>query len=188
MTDEPRATLQIFTFKEGLLARLGHDLRLSLGAFDIACDGGKIEVHVDLNSLSVDGAVRDGVLESNELSLTDREKILASARHDVLEVGRYAEAHYSGKARQLDPGHFAIEGALALHGVTAPANLSVVLRGRELVAECILKPSQFGIKPFRALAGAIRVRDHARIVSTVPAPDARSADALLSLPLRFGAP
>jgi len=187
MPAEPRATLQVFTLKEGLLARLGHDLRLSLARFDIACDRGNVDVRVDLGSLQVDGAIRDGVLDGAALSAADHSKILESARDEVLQVGRYPEARYTGRARQIAPAEFAIEGTLALRDISAPLTVSVVLRGRELVAECTLTPSVFGIKPFRALAGAIRIRDHARIVANVPLPEALSADSLLALPIRFGA-
>jgi len=187
MPVEPRATLQVFTLKEGLLARLGHDLRLSFTRFDIVCDRGNVEVRVDLGSLQVDGAVRGDRLDEGALSAADRGNILENARDEVLQVGRYPEARYTGKAHQVAPGHFALEGTLALRDVNAPQSVSVVLAGRQLVAECTLTPSVFGIKPFRALAGAIRIRDHARIVTTVPLPEALSAESLLALPIRFGA-
>lgn len=187
MPVEPRATLQVFTLREGLLARLGHDLRLSFARFDIACDRGNVDVRVDLGSLQVDGAIRDAVLDDAALSAADRSKILESAREEVLQVGRYPEARYTGAAHPTAPGHFAIEGTLALRDIRAPLSVSVVLRGRELVAECTLRPSLFGIKPFRALGGAIRIRDHARIVANVPLPEALSEDSLLALPIRFGA-
>src|SRR5699024_3376872 len=53
-------TLQVFTFKEGILARAAHDLRLSLERFQVSLDQDTLSAAFETASLRVDGTMRGG--------------------------------------------------------------------------------------------------------------------------------
>ena len=61
------AAIYIYTFKEGLLSKLAHDLRLSVTRFDISARGTEIEASLDPTSLRVDGVMKDGKIFKNDL-------------------------------------------------------------------------------------------------------------------------
>ena len=85
--DLSRSSLQIFTSADGLLARLAHDLRLSVGAaaIDVVRDESEatVRAHVRIGALRVDGVMKDGALREGVLSAHDREEILNKMRAEV---------------------------------------------------------------------------------------------------------
>jgi len=182
------ASLHVFTFKEGMLARLGHDLRLSIMRFDVSAEQGRVKASVDLNSLAVDGALKNGSLDAHELDASDREKILEHARRDVLDVARHGEAVFEAEVQPEAAEHFLLSGTLRLHGASRPLKAQVKRQGAQLVASAELKPSDWGIAPCRALAGAIRVQDRVRIELLVSLPQGVDANTLGGTPLSFRSP
>ncbi len=85
--DPARSTLKIFTYAEGLLAKLAHDLQLSasFGEGRAQERGDRVEVtlRVPLASMRVEGVVKGGRLDRQVLSGKDQEDILAKMRSEV---------------------------------------------------------------------------------------------------------
>lgn len=178
MDRQASCALHVFTFKEGLFSRLGHDLRLSFSKLEIRVERGRVRARVDLTSLAVDGAVQDGAVEAHFLDASDRARILEHAQHDVLDVRHHPEAVFEAEARELSAGVFSLPGDLTLHGVTAPLTLQAKVEGRMLAAQGELVPSVWSIKPFRALGGTLRVQDRVRFALSVALPSDVSAEHL----------
>jgi hypothetical protein len=155
------AIIHAYTFKEGLLSKLAHDLRFTLTRFTISVRGAEIQGRFTLGSLRVDGVVRSGKLERNELSQNDREKIQDTMR-DVLHVQDHAEAKLSARLLNAAPP-FLIEGQLTLRGETRPVQLRLELDADRLLGAITLTPSQWGIRPYRALGGTLKLQDRVRI-------------------------
>ena len=162
-----RATvsLQIFTFKEGLLSAVAHDLRLGLAPFPIELDGETVRVRVPLGSLRVDGAVRDGVIQPGTLDGRQRADIERAALKDVLRADRYPTFEFDGIAVPRGAA-FDVRGDLALAGRSAPVTFTMEGDGRAYQGHFAFRPSAWGIQPYRALLGAIRLQDHVRIELT----------------------
>ncbi len=160
------AEIQVFTFKDGLLARLAHDLRLSLRRFELRRAGETISGTFWPGSLVVDGAVSKGRVDATGLSEGDRRSIAGNIA-EVLQVGRFPEVTLTG---QVTAGRFA--GTLTLVGRTLPIEAAVTTDG-VVRAEVVLVPSRWGIAPYRALAGAIKLQDRVvvRVVVPADAPD-----------------
>ncbi len=158
------ATIHVFTFKRGLLAAVGHDLRLSFGRFHGESRDGAVEARFDLTSLSSDGAVSRPGATPEPLPRIYTDEIERNARSKVLAVERYPTATWQGRV-DLDRG--VAEGSLALHGKTAPVHGTVRAEAGGAVAVFELVPSNFGIRPFRAMAGALRLEDRVRVEATV---------------------
>lgn len=156
------AAIYIYTFKEGLLSKLAHDLRLSVTRFDISARGTEIEASLDPTSLRVDGVMKDGKIDRSAPSESDRSKIKESVLREVLRTGDFSEVRFVGRTQSREPP-FAVSGDLTLCGMTRPLSLLLLSRGDKMVGELELVPSQWGIKPFRALGGTLKVQDRVRI-------------------------
>ena len=155
------AIIHAYTFKEGLLSKLAHDLRFTLTRFSISVRGTEITGRFTLSSLRVDGVMRSGKLERNELSPNDRERIQETMQ-DVLRVRDHAEAKLSARLLNAAPP-FLIEGQLTLCGETRPIQTRLELDSDRLLGAITIVPSQWGIKPYRALGGTLKLQDRVRI-------------------------
>jgi hypothetical protein len=156
------AAIYIYTFKEGLLSKLAHDLRLTVTRFGITARGTEIDARFEPASLRVDGVMRGGKLERGEPSESDRSKIRDNVLRDVLRTSEFPEVRFSGRASSREPP-FTVSGELTLCGVSKPISVLLIVRAGRLEGELELKPSEWGIKPFRALGGTLKVQDRIRV-------------------------
>lgn len=157
-----RGTIHIFTFKDGLLARAAHDLRLRLEDLEVRLDGESVESDLDLGSLRVDGPVEGGTLRPERFSAADRADIERITRDEVLRTARYPRGRFVGRAAARGEG-FRVEGELALAGRSAPVGFDVRRQDGVFRAELEIRPSRWGVAPYRALLGAIRLQDRVRV-------------------------
>ena len=158
--------VEVFTFKAGLLARLAHDLRLRVGRVEVRRTGpDTFEVAVRADSLRAECAIRGGRPDFRALSARDLADIDANTRKDVLHPDRHPWIRFQGR---LVGGR--VEGDLELHGRIAPLSFAVTPSGGRVRGEVEFAPSRWGIPPFTALMGAMKVQDRVRVVFDVAAP------------------
>lgn len=155
------AIIHVYTFKEGLLSKLAHDLRLTLLRFSIRVRGNEVSGRFDLGSLRVDGVMKNGKLERGDLSPTDREKIQETAK-DVLHAREHPEARLLARIT-TSSAPFVLDGQLTLRGETRPIKVTLERSENGLEGSVTIVPSQWGIKPYRALGGTLKVQDRVRI-------------------------
>jgi polyisoprenoid-binding protein YceI len=140
---------------------VGHDLELAATALSVEVDeaSGAVEVRVDARAIRLRGARTPGSTAVAPISAGDTRTIEGHLWDDVLEVARFPEIHFVGKLAGSTPsgGHI-VDGQLTLHGVTRALQLRSERSGDSETAEVGLEQSEFGIKPFRAMLGALRVR------------------------------
>jgi len=166
--DATTTELTIHTTREGVLSPVGHDLELVASALALDVDeaAGTVEARIDPRAIRVRGALLDGALDTTRLSPADVRKIEGHLRDDVLAVARHPEIRFSGRVARTTPsGGHVVEGALTLHGTTRPVTLTTERAGEYESGEVALAQPDFGITPFRAMLGALRVR--ARVVVRV---------------------
>ncbi len=169
------AAIRVFTFKEGLLSRIAHDLQLSLGDFALELSAGGIKGSCQMDTLRVQGAVVRGRLDPSVLSAGDRSKIERSMREEVLRSARFPTARLEARLTDLGQGRFHVAGELELAGRSA--RLEAELRaGERITGRFPLQPSRWGIKPFRALGGALKIEDRVEVEVNLPA-DVQGFDA-----------
>lgn len=154
--------LQVFTFKDGLLARLAHDLRLSVGRFEVVLERGRLQGWFDPTSLSVDGVAHGDRVDGAALSADDKQKIQQTIARDLLETARHPRIELEGKLGQAD-GQFILDAKLRVRGVERTLQIPLRLTALGMTAEIEFAPSQFGIAPYRAFGGAIRLQDRVLI-------------------------
>jgi len=63
---------------------------------------------------------------------------------------------------------YAVEGELTLVGRSRPVSARVTRAGAQLVTEVRLNQPDFGIKPFSAMFGTLKIQPHVIVRLTVP--------------------
>ena len=153
--------LTLRTYRTGLAAQAGHDLTIEVTRWSGELDGDdrnpvRLEAHIDMGSLQI----REGIGGVKPLTDRDRREIAATARKQ-LEADRHPEATFV--AEQFEPdgsGGGVISGTLTLHGQTRPFRLQVSQNGeRRYRATGTVIQSEFGIKPYSGMFGALKLRD-----------------------------
>ena len=160
----------LFSFKDGLLARLAHDLKLQVERFSIEVDDAsqQIKATFDPSSIQVVCAQIDGRDDPSTLSKGDKKKIYDNVTKDVLRIRKHPEIRFdSTKVVERGEG-FAVEGTLQIHGKSRNIQTSVRADGDRWVTELKLHQPDFGIKPFSAALGALKVKPDVMIRVSVP--------------------
>ncbi|HEX6273869.1 MAG TPA: YceI family protein [Polyangiaceae bacterium] len=159
-------TIHVFTFKEGVLSRAAHDLALRLECSEVTLDGDVLRAEFELASLFVVGPVESGVVRAERFDAATRSEIERAMHAHVLRTRRHPRAQFTGTAVPMDTG-FEVNGKLELVGRSEPLSFPVRRSGSEFRADFELLPSRWGIEPYRALFGAIRLRDRVSIAAVV---------------------
>jgi hypothetical protein len=170
--DASTAECLVFTFKEGLLSAIAHDLRIQVGRFSVQIDDATraITAEFDARSLRVVNAVKDGQDDPHGLSEADKNKIAGQIIDDVLHSNQYPVVRFESTAvTPLDGGGYDISGNLTLHGVTRPISTRTRVESGRQVAEVVIHQPDYGIKPFKAMMGTLKVQADVRVRCSVPA-------------------
>jgi hypothetical protein len=164
------ASLSVKIHTEGPLAFLGHDrsfnvplaIRLERApeGESAALDGLQVHAEGDVKGADIEGEITD----------RDRKEIVRRKDKDVLETHRFPICQYTGR---LDTGSKILDGSLTLHGQTKPLQLPVSVKkaGDGWIGEgqIELDLTPFGIKPFKAFVGALRVNPKVTVYYRVEA-------------------
>jgi hypothetical protein len=168
--DQSSARCHIFTYKEGLLSPFAHDLRINVGSFLVELfDENMINARFDAGSLHVDCAMVGEAERPDLLSDADRKEIDKSICRDVLQTDTYREISFRSEAVEREDLTYRVKGTLGLHGTERQITFSVRREGEYRVAEAQLHLPDYGIKPFNALFGAVRIKPDILIRVMLPA-------------------
>jgi polyisoprenoid-binding protein YceI len=169
-----RGRIILRTFRDGLAAQAGHDLTIEATRWS-----GVLELNDDLSPAGLDASidmgalvVRDGTGGVKPLTDRDRREIAVTARK-VLASDRHPEAGFA--AAGFEPaagGGGEISGTLTIRGQSRPLRVKVTQTGDgQYHAEAKVAQSDYGIKPYTAFLGALRVRDAVEIAADVDLSD-----------------
>ena len=166
------ASLQVRTYREGVAAKAGHDLIIEVTRWDATVQvagepaGWTIELNADPRSLEVREGLR-GVKP-----LTDRDRVEIRKNIDAKVLGSHAIRFRSSEVRLVDDGgRLMIEGDLSMAGSARPLTAQLTVEDAGAVRATIPRSqSDWGIKPYRGLMGALKVRDEVDVVidATLP--------------------
>lgn len=161
---ESDGELTLHTGRAGIGSKVGHDLTIRVGTWSATAareDGGavtSVKVVADLSSLEV--LRGDGGLKP--LSEKDKKTILSNAM-DTLSVKSHPTAVFQAEGLQLSDGSSEVAGRLTLAGKERPQQMKVTVKqdgGRARVqVTCEVVQSEFAIKPYSGMLGALKVRD-----------------------------
>ncbi len=157
------ASLQVKTYREGMAAKAGHDLVIDVTRWDATVDlaAASIELHADGRSLEV----REGLGGVKPLTDKDRREIRRTIDDKVLLGRPIAFRSTAVRLPEDAGGPLVVEGELTIAGATRPVTTRLDVGADGRVGGTIpLTQSQWGIKPYRGLMGALKVRDELEIV------------------------
>jgi polyisoprenoid-binding protein YceI len=159
-------SLYVRTYREGVAAKAGHDLIIQVTRWDATVQGGDdpagwtIELNADPRSLEV----REGLRGVKPLTDKDRVEIRKNIDGKILG-GRPIRFRSTAVRPAGGNGRLTVEGELEMAGTTAPVTAQLDEEdGRRISATIALTQSAWGIKPYRGLMGALKVRDDIEIV------------------------
>lgn len=165
------ATCEVLTFREGFLSAMAHDLLLRVGAFELAIDpdAPSVSARLDARSLRVVSALRDGRPLPGALRSTDVRDLEATIAGTVLRAPRFPEIRFTSTAVSRTGDGYEVRGALVLCGATRELAVPVRRDGDRLRAEVTIDQPAFGIRPYTAMLGTLRVRPDVVVRVSVPA-------------------
>lgn len=175
--DQSSVDCRIFSFREGLLSAIAHDLELQVTKLSLSVQVDEqsgqptaLTLRCESGSLRVVTALRDGQPLPGALSAADRQKIEHNLSDEVLHSGRYPEVRLEVDHIEPSPTGFSLRGVLHLHGQQRPLQATTRKEDGKQVAEVVLSQPDYGITPFRAMLGTLRVRPDLRVRVSVPWP------------------
>lgn len=165
--DQNSAQCHVFTLKEGLLSAVAHDLKIKVGRFSLKIEKDKVEGRWDASSLTVESVMRDGH-EASGLSQRDFDKIAHTIAADVLEARRHPEIRFTSSEVSIAGERATIKGQLTLVGRARPVTVEAKKAGGRWVAEVALHQPDFGIKPYSAMLGTLKIKPDVKVRVSVP--------------------
>jgi polyisoprenoid-binding protein YceI len=170
----------LLTTRDGLAAQAGHDLTIEVthwsAELEVADDltPANLSVRADMDSL----AVREGTGGVKQLTDRDRREIVATARK-LLGTDRYPEVTFvASKFVPDELGGGVVDGTLSINGRERRFQLAVSKKGDAAYhATGTVRQSEFGIKPYTAFLGVLRVSDRVGIAVDVELPEADNGPA-----------
>jgi len=157
----------VFVGKTGLFSALAHDHEIGVKSFSgrvvvpaAGAGGGSLEMEVEAPSLAV---------LDKKPSEEDKKKIFNSMHNEVLESAKYQKITFKSvsvsdvKQNGNDAYSFVVNGDLTLHGATKriaiPVAATVTPQLLRATGKYTLKQTDYGIKPYSAAGGTIKVKD-----------------------------
>lgn len=158
------------TYREGVAQKVGHDLIIDVGQWEAAAevreDGtlSAVELNADPRSLQV----REGLRGIRPLTDKDRADIRNTIDEKILLGRRIA---FASTAVETGNGGLTVRGELELAGMRRPIGFKLDAAADGRVRGTLpVTQSEWGIKPYRGLMGALRVRDTVEVVLDVALP------------------
>jgi polyisoprenoid-binding protein YceI len=154
-------TLWLRTGRTGAAAKAGHDLLIHVTSWEATVEVGEdpadtsIALNVDATSLRV----REGTGGMKALGDDDRANIEQTIDDEILK--RQGIRFRSTRVQPAADGSgFGVQGDLTLLGTTRPIAFDLAVDGdRTLSAVVVINQTDWGIKPYSALFGALKVAD-----------------------------
>ena len=152
--------MKIKTGREGAAAKAGHDLVLEAKTWDGTVeigDNASVTLNVDPSSIEVEsgsgGAKPLGDKDKGDIKKSMKDKILGSS-----------QITFKSSDVKADNGSLNVSGALSLAGSSNSISVPLTVGDDGTVRGSVkLSQSQYGIKQFKALMGALKVSDQVEV-------------------------
>jgi polyisoprenoid-binding protein YceI len=157
--------LLVHTTRTGLGAKAGHDLTIEVTRWhgramvDTAAPANSlVTVTVDVDSFEVREAT-GGVMP---LMQADRAEIKRTLG-EVLHTTQHPTITFQSRRVDGSAGSFALDGELTIMGVTRPVTVQGRMTGGRVVGGATVVQSRWGIRPYSAFFGALKLRDEVKV-------------------------
>ena len=163
-------TVIVKTGRDGMAARVGHDLTLEVARWSATVTvpngtGDRPSARASLDAASFE--VREGSGGAMPLSGKDINEIKKNTAEKVLQTDKHPEITFEARNIAEAPGGLTVDGEVTLLGQRRPVTFRLDMQeegGATRIKGIIpLKQTELGIKPYKALMGALKVKDEVQI-------------------------
>ncbi len=163
--------LIVRTSRSGVGAKVGHDLTIRATSFrgTVAIDTSSpansgLMFEVPVNSL----LVIEGTGGIKPLSESDKQDIKNTFEQKILKTAQFPNITFRSTSVTGDENSFQVTGDLTLVGVTKPITLHGSTSSDGIVSvRATVVQSNWGIKPYTAMLGALKLKDEVEIEAQV---------------------
>jgi polyisoprenoid-binding protein YceI len=159
--------LAVRTSRTGAVAKAGHDLLLHVTEWSATLDTDAPSVTVDADATSL--RVREGTGGIKPLDEDDHANIETTIDDEVL---RRRDIGFRSTRVEPADGGLRVEGDLTLAGQTRPIAFDLSLDER-VTGTAVVRQTEWGMKPYTALFGALKVADEVRVEIDAKLPQSR---------------
>lgn len=157
--------LTVRTGRTGAAAKAGHDLLIDVTVWqatvDVAASGAQPSIALDADPASL--RVREGSGGMQALGDDDKESIVQTIDDDVLKR-QPIEFRSTAVEAAADGSRIAVQGELTLVGKAVPIAFELAVGDDGKVSgSAVVKQTDWGITPYSALFGALKVADEVEI-------------------------
>lgn len=163
---------RIHTYREGVAQKVGHDLIIEVAQWQASVEVGEdgtpaaISLEADPRSLQI----LEGHRGVKPLTDSDRAEIRSNIDEKIL---RGQPISFRASGVELAGRRMVVSGELTMAGSTRPVTLELELDEHGAVRGTLpVTQSEWGIKPYRAFMGALKVRDTVEVVLDAKLPTA----------------
>ena len=158
-----QGTFRLHTSREGMAKKVGHDLVIEATNWTAKVDVDGDDISRSTANVTVDTRsfkVVSGTGGAKPLSDKDRRDIEDNIDKKVLNTGKFPEITFGSTSVKSTGGdNVTVLGDLTIMGTTRPASMDITVAGDKATGTMNLKQSDWGIKPFSALMGALKLAD-----------------------------
>jgi polyisoprenoid-binding protein YceI len=154
------ASLHVETGRSGAAAKAGHDLIIDVTSWEATLEVGdtsSLELSADPTSLHV----REGKGGMQALGDDDKADIRKTIDKDVLKK---KDITFTSSSVESSGDGLKLSGDLEIGGKSKPVSFELSESGGTLTGSADIKQSDWGIKPYSALFGALKVNDEVKVV------------------------
>jgi polyisoprenoid-binding protein YceI len=164
-------SIKVRTRREGLAQRVGHDLTLEATRWNAEVELDPDDITRSSVAVTVDPGsfeVLEGTGGAMPLSDKDRADIRKNITQKVLTSGQVG--FRSTGIESLGEGRFALDGDLTQNATSRPVRIELAQSGDRVGGRVTIRQTEWGIKPYSAMLGALKVADAVEIEVDVRVP------------------
>ncbi len=153
------ASLTVRTGRSGAAAKAGHDLTIDVTSWEATLevgDASSLQLTADSTSLHV----REGKGGMQALGDDDKEDIRKTIDKDVLKK---KDITFSSSSVEAAGEGLKVDGELQMGGTSGSVSFELAESAGKLTGSATVKQSDWGIKPYSALFGALKVNDEVTV-------------------------
>jgi polyisoprenoid-binding protein YceI len=149
--------------RDGMAKKMGHDLTLEVADWsaEVTVDDDPAKSELTLTAKPSSMKVVEAKGGAKPLSENDKSDIKKNIDNKILSGGQAIT--FKSKSVSLSGDKANVSGDLTIQGNTQPAQVQLNITDTKVTGRTSLTQSKFGIKPFSAMMGALKVKDNVEI-------------------------
>jgi polyisoprenoid-binding protein YceI len=154
--------LRVKTYREGLAKKVGHDLIIDVGQWSATVNVGEDPSQTSITATAQVGSLNplEGVGGVKPLSDGDKADIKKNITSKILTSPEIA---FKSSSVKVAGNSATVSGDLTIMGRSQPVDVQLSESGGKVRGNFAVVQSKWGIKPFTAMMGALKVQDRVEV-------------------------